>query len=143
MLNEKGKGWEHFEHQADIGIRGFGATKAEAFEQAALALTAVIVEPKEVAAEQRVRICCEAADDEILFVDWLNSLLYQMDVRRMLFSRFEVRIESGLLEAAAWGQKIDSLQQSLSVEVKGASFAMLKVGEEKKGLWVAQCVVDV
>ncbi len=27
--------WEHFPHEADMGIRGFGATKAEAFEQAA------------------------------------------------------------------------------------------------------------
>ena len=32
-------GWEHFPHDADIGIRGFGATPAEAFEQAAVALT--------------------------------------------------------------------------------------------------------
>ncbi len=28
--------WEHLPHEADMGIRGFGATKAEAFEQAAL-----------------------------------------------------------------------------------------------------------
>jgi len=143
MLSEKSKGWEHFEHPADIGIRGFGTTKAEAFGQAALALTAVIIEPKEVAAKEQVRICCQAADDQILFVDWLNSLLYQMDVRRMLFGKFEVRIEGGLLEAAVWGQKIDDLPQQPVVEVKGASFAMLKVCEEKKGLWVAQCVVDV
>src|SRR5512139_3851745 len=37
--------WEHFEHGADIGVRGFGASVAEAFEQAALALTAVIADP--------------------------------------------------------------------------------------------------
>lgn len=36
--------WEHFPHQADIGVRGMGATLAQAFEQAALALTAVIVD---------------------------------------------------------------------------------------------------
>ena len=34
--------WEHYEHGADIGVRGFGGTKAEAFEQAGLALTAVV-----------------------------------------------------------------------------------------------------
>ena len=32
-------GWEHLEHGADIGVRGFGAS-AESFEQAALALSA-------------------------------------------------------------------------------------------------------
>ena len=27
--------WEHFDHGPDIGVRGFGATQAAAFEQAA------------------------------------------------------------------------------------------------------------
>ena len=39
---ENRAGWEHFPHDADVGVRGFGATAAEAFEQAALALTAVV-----------------------------------------------------------------------------------------------------
>jgi SHS2 domain-containing protein len=30
--------WEHFAHEADVGVRGVGATRAEAFEQAALAM---------------------------------------------------------------------------------------------------------
>ena len=36
--------YEHFSHGADVGVRGFGASPAEAFEQAALALTAAISE---------------------------------------------------------------------------------------------------
>ena len=36
--------WEHFEHQADMGIRGFGNKPAEAFEQAALAMSAIITD---------------------------------------------------------------------------------------------------
>ena len=38
-------GWEHFAHGADVGVRGVGATLNEAFEQAALALTAVVADP--------------------------------------------------------------------------------------------------
>ncbi len=37
--------WEHFEHSADIGVRGMGSTKAAAFEQAALALTGIVTPP--------------------------------------------------------------------------------------------------
>ena len=37
--------WEHFSHEADIGIRGVGPTLATAFEQAAIAMTAVITDP--------------------------------------------------------------------------------------------------
>ena len=37
--------WEHFTHDADMGVRGYGETKSQAFEQVALALTAVITGP--------------------------------------------------------------------------------------------------
>ena len=40
--------WELFPRQADVGVRGFGATEAEAFEQAALAMTAVVTDPARV-----------------------------------------------------------------------------------------------
>src|SRR5574342_89263 len=69
--------WEHFSHGADIGVRGFGETKAEAFEQAALALTAVLTDPEQVEPREAVAIACEAPDDELLFADWLNCLVYE------------------------------------------------------------------
>ena len=95
--------WEHFPHQADIGVRGIGPTKEAAFEQAGLALTAVITEPKSVAPTQAVSITCEAPDDEVLLVDWLNALVYEMPTRKMLFSRFAVRFNDRSLHATAWG----------------------------------------
>ena len=66
-------------------MRGFGPTKAAAFEQAALALTAVITDPARVMARETVPIFCEAADDELLLAAWLNAIVCEMAVRRMLF----------------------------------------------------------
>ena len=77
-------GWEHFPHDADVGVRGFGKTAAEAFEQAARALTAVITYA-EVEPRVRVDVSCEAPDIELLFVEWLNAVIYEMAVRKMLF----------------------------------------------------------
>ena len=48
--------WEHFPHGADIGIRGIGRSKNEAFEQAALAMTQVITDAKLVAVREAVSI---------------------------------------------------------------------------------------
>lgn len=135
--------WEHFPHQADIGIRGIGQTMKSAFEQAAIALTAVVTNPKTVEPLQKIEINCNAPDDELLFIEWLNSLLYEMDIHKMLFSRFEVRIGGHHLEASAWGQKINYTKHQPVVEVKGASYAMLSVNQNKAGIWTAQCVVDV
>ena len=135
--------WEHFSHPSDIGIRGVGPTREEAFAQAAVALTAVIVEPEKVKPRQAVEIVCTEDDDELLFMGWLGSLLYEMGTRNMLFSRFDVeRIEGGI-RAGMWGEPVDIDRHEPAVEVKAATYAALKVERGDDGTWLAQCIVDV
>lgn len=128
---------------ADIGVRGFGDTPAQAFEQAACALTAVITNPADVRANTRVQLTCRASDMELLFADWLNTLVFEMATRRMLFSRFQVSIADQQLTASAWGEAIDRPRHQPVVEVKGATYTELAVRRSQDGGWVAQCVVDV
>jgi tRNA nucleotidyltransferase (CCA-adding enzyme) len=135
--------WTHFPHQADMGVRGVGPTREAAFEQAAVAMTAVITDPDRVAPDTAVAICCEAPDDELLLVDWLNALILEMAARHMLFSRFEVGLDGPRLNATAWGEPIDLGRHQPVVEVKGATYTELKVGRTAFGGWLAQCVVDV
>jgi SHS2 domain-containing protein len=135
--------WEHFEHRADMGVAGFGATPAEAFEQAALGLTAILCDPADVAPLSRVSIDCEEADLELLFVDWLNALIYEMATRRMVFSRFRVHIDGARLQGEAWGEPVDPVRHEPAVEVKGATYTMLSVRQASDGAWAARCVVDV
>lgn len=135
-------GWGHFRHGADVGVRGVGATRDEAFEQVALALTAVVANPANVRCELPVNIRCEAPDDELLLVDWLNALIYEMATRRMLFGRFAVAIREHALEATAWGEPLDLARHEPSVEVKAATYTELRV-DQRDGPWVAQCVIDV
>src|SRR3974377_2470988 len=99
---ESKTGWAHFPHDADVGVRGLGATAAEAFEQAAQALTAVVTHA-EVRPLAPVEVRCEAPDLELLFVEWLNAVIYEMAVRRMLFSRFAVRIAGARRRGPALG----------------------------------------
>jgi protein archease len=135
--------WEHFSHEADIGVRGEAKTLAQAFEQVALALTAVITDLRAVIPRYMVRFSCEAPDDELLLVDWLNALIYEMATRSMLFSRFKVRLEGRRLDAKVWGEALDIARHHPAVEVKGATYTALKVAQQADGSWLAQCVVDV
>ena len=137
------KRWEHFYHQADIGVRGIGTSKEEAFEQGATALTAVITDVNSLDPENLVDVFCEAPDDELLFVDWLNSIVYEMAIRKMLFCRFEVHIEDGRLRGHLWGQSIDVAKHQPAIEIKGATYTELLVECDAEGAWIAQCVVDV
>jgi SHS2 domain-containing protein len=135
--------WEHFPHGADIGVRGVGRTRAEAFEQAALAMTAAATDPSDVAAAERVELHCEAPDDELLLVDWLNALVYETATRGMLLGRFRVRLTGHSLDGEAWGERVDAARHAPAVEVKGATYTSLRVGREPDGRWIAQCVIDV
>ena len=136
-------GWEHFSHGADVGVRGRGRTCAEAFEQAALAMTAAVADLDAITPTELVEVTCSAPDDEPLLVDWLNSIIYEMATRRMLFSRFEVRIDNGALRGRAWGEHVNIEKHDPIVEVKGATYTSLYVGRSPDHEWIAQCVVDV
>lgn len=135
--------WEHFEHQADIGIRGIAPTLEQAFEQAAVAMTSVVTDLDLVSASKGVPIHCEAPDTELLLVSWINELIYEMAVNSLLFNRFEVAIANGKLSATAFGEAVDRQKHQPAVEIKGATFTELHVYQQTDGMWLAQCVVDV
>jgi len=134
--------WEHFEHKADIGIRGFGQTLAEAFEQAALAMSAVVTDTASIQVTTTINISCRDDNDDALLYDWLNALIYEMATRKMLFSRFDVTISHGKLNAMVAGEAIDIQRHQPAVEIKGATYTELAVYQHEDH-WVAQCVVDV
>lgn len=135
--------WEHFEHGADIGIRSIASSPEQAFEQIAVAMTAVITNPNQVSASRTVEISCEDPDLELLLLDWINHLVYEMAVRNMLFSRYQVSICHGILKGKAFGEVVDRQKHQPAVEIKGATFTELRVYQNSAEEWIAQCVVDV
>lgn len=135
--------WEHFEHEADIGVRGIASTLAGAFEQTAAAMTGVITDIATVQPRESVEIECSAPDAEFLLVDWLNALIFEMATRKMLFSRFAVSIAGDQLRGRAWGEPVDIARHQPAVEIKGATFTELRVVRTADQHWLAQCVIDV
>lgn len=134
--------WEHFEHTADMGVRGFGPTRGAAFEQVAAALCALVADPATVAPATPVDIRIDGADPELLLLDWLNALVCEMATRHMVFSRFQAGFDAKGLSARAWGERVDPRRLAPGVEVKGATATELRVARCEDG-WMAQCVVDV
>jgi SHS2 domain-containing protein len=135
--------WEHFSHGSDIGVRGFGRSVEEAFEQAAIALTAVVADIAMVNGKESVEVRCDAPDLELLLVIWLNAVIYEMAVRRMLFNRFRVAMSGCSLTGTLVGEKADPERHEIAVEAKGATVTALKVERDQNGEWLAQCVIDV
>lgn len=142
MVGTKQAGWEHLEHGADIGVRGYGSTLADAFTQAALSLSAIVTDLEKIDPSACVEVECEAAEFDLLLLDWLNEIIYQMATRNMLFGRFEVNMSGHRLRARLYGETADPVKHQPAVEIKGATFTELEVYRDSDG-WVAQCVLDV
>jgi SHS2 domain-containing protein len=132
---------EYFEHDADIGVVGRGVTLEEAFESAASATFAVMVDLSAVRPERSVTLDFEEADIEIALVRWLNLLLGLSHEQGLVFSRFWVERDGvhwrGGASGEPWRRDLER-----GVEVKGATLTMLEVKQGSDG-WRARCVVDV
>ena len=139
---------EQFDHGADVGVRGYGATPSEAFEGAAEALFGLLAaEPSAVRPVVEERIACHAGGLEELLVAFLNELIFLASSRGLVFGRFAVEIQEAApsgyrLRAQVWGEPYDPKRHESTVEPKGATLTALRV-EEAAGRWLAQCVIDV
>jgi SHS2 domain-containing protein len=139
---------EHFEHGADVGVRGIGTSVEEAFGAAAEAVSMLVAEDlSSVGSSIEETITCSAEGREELLVAFLNEVISLMDARRVVFAGFTVAIRRRAdgtweLSARARGDRLDPSRHEATVEPKGATFTELRVAEEN-GRWIAQCVVDV
>lgn len=134
--------WENFSHDADIGIRGFGRTVEEAFEMSGIALSSVVTSPEKISLQATLHIHCENPDLELLFYDWINALVFEMDTKKMLFGKFKVHLFNHSLDAEVSGEVVNTLKHDPAVDIKGATMTELKV-KQVNGEWIVQCVVDV
>lgn len=131
----------YFDHDADIGIIGRGSTLEQAFEAAARAMFAVMIDVAAVRSETSVQFDFEETDVELALVTWLNLLLAHARERQLVFGHFHLQREGNLWLGEAGGQRW-SREMERGVEVKGATLTMLSVRQDADG-WEARCVVDV
>jgi len=141
--SQEERGHEYFDHDADVGIVGFGTSLQEAFEEAAVAMFDLIVDVGQVEPNDEVTVECQGADTEELFVEWLNALLAQADIHRMAFSEFSIQHMNGhRLSGIARGEQLDGERHGPKLEVKAATYSMLSVDHDGNR-WSVRCVVDV
>lgn len=140
------KTFEFLDHEADIGIRGWGKTVNEAFENGAKAMFSVMVNLEKVNPDREILLEAKAENLDSLFIEWLNTLLAQRDISGMVFSEFKVGIadvnEEVMLSGKAKGEPLDVEKHEIKTEVKAATYFGLKSGEEN-GLKFFQCVLDI
>lgn len=135
--------FEVFEHTADIGLRSYGRTLEEAFENAARGMFSLMADLNVVEATEEVKVRVEADDPGSLLVAWLNELLYLFDAKKILLSKFAIQEwdKKSCLLALACGERIDPKKHQLEMDIKACTYHMLKI--TKNDLYACQVVLDV
>ncbi|MHB9053256.1 MAG: archease [Thermoleophilia bacterium] len=135
--------FELIEHTADIGVRAFGSSELEVFENAAAGMFSLIADPELVECRDEFDVRAEADDREALLVEWLNELLYLHESQDLLLRRFEVKkLGETELEARVCGEPIDRGRHELMRDIKAATYHMLKLKESSEG-WTTEVIFDV
>jgi SHS2 domain-containing protein len=130
-------------HTADLGLRIWGATREELFENAAAALTAVLTDRRRLRREKTAKLLLEAPDLEALLVAWLNHLLYLYDVDAFLGREFQItELTPQRLAAQARGEAYDPQRHVARTAVKAATYHHLEI-ISRNGRWQATVILDL
>ena len=136
-------GWEQFDVDADVGVRAWGPTRAEAFAQAALGVFALIVSPDEVDEREHREVRAQADSPETLLVNWINECLYVHEIEAFVVSRVEVTACSDtVVHGRLHGEPLDAGRHRLGTVVKAATLHGVSV-RVREGRHEVEIIVDV
>lgn len=124
-------------------IEAEGKDLTEAFRAAAGAFFEFFTDLSRVRATEKVTIFCESSDSDWLFSDWINTLIYEIRERRMIFSEFRVSVDGINVKGEILGEAIDPSRHPLKREaLAGAAFDELFAIEEGSGARVSAVLND-
>ena len=85
--------FKFIEHTADVGVIAYGKDLKELFSNAAYGMFNIITDIKKIRnAELKIKnLKLKAYNSEELLVAWLNELLYQYNIKRVIFSQFKIQ----------------------------------------------------
>ena len=130
-MDKTGK-FEFLEHTADVYIAAHGATLAEAFENAALAMFEVMTDTEKVSPDVEDSVEVEAEDEYALLYSWLEALLVKFETKNMLYSKFKISSidetsEGFRVKAAVWGEKFNAEKHTQKVGVKAVTYHRMEI----------------
>jgi SHS2 domain-containing protein len=137
------KPFEILEHTADVGIRAFGRTLPELYENAARGMLEVLLDPASVRPAEEETVTVAGADAVDLMVVWLHEILLRSDARKRAFAQLRVNeVAEWRLTAPLKGEPLDRPRHDLRAEIKGVPYYGARVERTEDG-WVAEVYFDI
>jgi SHS2 domain-containing protein len=125
--------YELIDHTADIGVKAYGKSLSDAFQNAAKAMFDIITDKSEIENIGQYNINLKAQDLEQLLVDFLSELLYLHSANNLVFGFFKIDLDEKKksLSATVFGEKLDMSKHKTGSEIKAVTYHMLEVKKSK------------
>ncbi len=137
------KKYKFIDHTADLGIKVWGKSRENLFENAAYSMFDIMADLSKVEARELIKVKIEQENIEELLADWLRDLLFRFTGEGYLFKDFKVeKITPQGLKAKVKGEKLDLLRHSLKREIKAVTYHELEVKKTSKR-WETQVIFDI
>lgn len=135
--------FELLDHPADIGFRAFGATPADLFANAAVAMLSISTDLAQVSPREQYELSAEGSDYESLMVNWLSEVLFWFDGRRVVMREFRVSsISPSGIRAVAAGEPRDPERHRAHLIIKAVTYHQIKVACEGDR-WISEVYLDI
>jgi len=136
-------GWEHFEVEADVGVRGWGPSRAAAVAQLTLGVFSLIAAPGGVEVRERREVRAQAENPEALLVTWVDECLYVHEIEGFVVHEVEMTVcTDTLAHGYLHGEPLDPTRHQIGTVVKGATYHRTALTAQD-GLHEARLIVDV
>ena len=127
------KTYDLIDHTADVIVKAYGKTLAEAFENAAKGMFDIITDSSEVESVGQYDIQLKAPELDQLLVDWLSELLFLHSAKNIVFGFFKIELDekNKSINAKVFGEKLDISKHKVGTEIKAVTYHMLEVKNKK------------
>ena len=138
------KPYEYLDHTADAAMRVTGDTLKTLFTNAAHGLFEMIAVTDTIDETTTIDIQLTAEAVDILFVEWLDTLIFRHETEELFFKRVEIQaISQTELSAVVYGEPTNFDKHVVYTEIKAVTYHQLSVKQTAKGDWEAQVIFDL
>jgi len=142
-MAEAEPGWEHFDVEADVGIRAWGPSRAAAFAEAATGVLALSVDPASVEEREQREVRAQADGPETLLVAWVDECLYVHEIEGFVVRRVTItECSDSVVHGQLLGEPLDPGRHRLGTVVKAATLHRVSV-QAREGRHEVSVIVDV
>jgi SHS2 domain-containing protein len=135
--------FEILDISGDVGIRAYGTSMSEAYENAGTGMYSLITDISNVDERENVEFELSGDSPEGVLAAYLNELIFRFDTHGFIGRRVEVpEISGSSIRVIVHGEEFDPDRHERRLLIKAATYHNIKV-KQADSVWEVEVVFDI